>query len=167
MTGWVIQAQEIVENSVGHPLNKIKVLKSYDFPCSACSLGKLIIRPSKGKINTEAPEFLERIQGDICGPINPSCGPFRYFMVLIDASTRWSYVTLLATRNVAFAKLLAQIIRLRTQFPDYNIKTIRLDNAGEFTSKAFDDYCMATGINVEHPVAHVHTQNGLAKSMIK
>ncbi|CAH9069169.1 unnamed protein product, partial [Cuscuta epithymum] len=72
-------------------------------------------------------------------------------MVLIDASTRWSHVSLLSTRNFAFANLLAQIIRLRSQFPDYSIKKIRLDNAGEFTSQSFNDYCMSIGIDVEHP----------------
>ena len=58
-------------------------------------------------------------------------------MVLIDASTRWSHVYLLSTRNVAFARLLAQIIKLRVHFSHYPIKTIRLDNAGEFTSQTF------------------------------
>ena len=83
----------------------------------------------------ESPVFLERIHEDICGPIHPPCGPFRYFMVLIDASNRWSHVCLLSTRNVAFGRLLAQIIKLRAHFSDYPIKTIRLDNAGEFTSQ--------------------------------
>ena len=40
-------------------------------------------------------------------------------------------------QNVTFARLLAQIIKLRAQFPDYPIKGIRMDNAGEFTSKCF------------------------------
>ena len=133
-----------------------------NFFCATCSQGQLIIRPSPLKVAVESPAFLERIQGDMCGPIQPACGPFRYFMVLIDASTRWSHVCLLSTRNVAFARFLAQIIRLRAQFPDYTIKTIRLDNAGEFTSQAFNNYCMSIGINVEYHVAHVHTQNGLA-----
>ncbi|XP_062025904.1 uncharacterized protein LOC133742246 [Rosa rugosa] len=53
-----------------------------------------------------------------------SCGPFRYFMVLVDASTRWSHVMLLSTRNAAFAKLLAQIIKLRAHHPDHPIKTM-------------------------------------------
>jgi hypothetical protein len=88
-------------------------------------------------------------------------------MVLIDASTRWSHVCLLVTRNVAFARLLAQIIQLRANFLNYQIKSIRLDNAGEFTSQSFNDYCISIGIKVEHPVAHVHTQNGLAESLIK
>ena len=74
---------------------------------------------------------------------------------------------MLSTRNIAFARLLAQIIRLRAQFPDYPIQSIRMDNAGEFTSQAFYDYCMSIGINIEHLVAHTNTQNGLAESFIK
>ena len=88
-------------------------------------------------------------------------------MVLIDASTIWSHVCLLSTRNVAFVRLLKQMTKLREQIPDYPIKTIRLDNAGEFTSQTLNDYCMSIRINIEHHVAHVHTQNGLEESLIK
>ena len=87
----------IIENSHGHPLKNQKILLPSDYPCSACSQGKLIIKPSPLKIFIEYPSFLERIQGDICGPIHPPSGPFKYFMVLIDASTRWSHVCLLST----------------------------------------------------------------------
>ena len=76
-------------------------------------------------------------------------------------------MSLLSSHNFVFAKLLAQLIRLRAQFPDYPIRSIRLDNVGEFTSKAFNDYCLAVGIDVEHPVPHIHTQNGLAEFLIK
>ena len=78
-------------------------------------------------------------------------------MILIDASTRWSHVCLLSTRNVAFARLIAQIIRLRVQFSDSPIKTIHLDNADEFTFQIFIGYCMSVGINIEHLVAYTHT----------
>ena len=132
-----------------------------------CAHNKLIIRSSHTKVKFESLIFLERVHGDICEPIHPPCGPFRYFMVLIDASTRWSHVFLLTTHNIAFSRLLAQIIKLRAQFLDYPIKSIRLDNVGEFTSQTFTHYCMSVGINIEHPVAHTHTQNGLAESLIK
>jgi hypothetical protein len=66
-----------------------------------------------------------------------------------------------------FSKFIAQIIRLCASFPENCIKSIRMDNAGEFTSKAFNDYCLALGIDIQHCVPHVHTQNGLAKSLIK
>ena len=88
-------------------------------------------------------------------------------MVLVDASTRWSHVCLLSTRNLAYARLLAQIIKLRAHFLDHPIKTIHLDNAGEFSSTTFHDYCMSLGIEVQCPVAHTHTQNGLAESFVK
>ena len=102
--------RRIVQNSNGHPLTSRQILVADGYTCAACSKGKLIIRPSFTKVTFESPTFLERIQGDICGPIHPPSGPFRYFMVLIDASTRWFHVCLLSSRNVAFARLLAQII---------------------------------------------------------
>jgi IS30 family transposase len=111
--------------------------------------------------------FLKRIKGDICGPIQPLYGPFRYFMVLIDASTRWSRVCLLSTRNHAFAKFMTQVIRLKADYPAYRIKSIRMDNAAKFSSRAFNNYCMAQGIEVQHSVPYIHTQNGLAESLIK
>ena len=101
--------------------------------------------------------FLECIQGDISGPIHLSCRPFKYFMVLIDALSKWSHVYLLSTQNVAFARLLAQIIKLWAQFPDYTIRKVTLDNAGEFSSQAFNDFDMSIGIIIEHLVAHVYT----------
>ncbi|KAL6124649.1 hypothetical protein ACLB2K_077161 [Fragaria x ananassa] len=168
------------------------ISNAYRSFCKTCSLAKLQAQPSFVIDTKQNIPFLQRIQSDICGPIKPECGPFQYFMVLVDASTRWSHVVLLSTRNVAFVihkecciccpqgmlhllstrnaaftKLLAQIIKLRAHRPDYTIKSIRLDNAGEFTSKYFDDYCMSIGIDVEHPVLHVHSQNGLAEATIK
>jgi hypothetical protein len=64
-------------------------------------------------------------------------------MVLIDASTQWSHVCLLATRNHAFIKIIAQVIKLKAQYPEHQIQSIRMDNAAEFSSRAFNDYCMA------------------------
>jgi peptide/histidine transporter 3/4 len=159
--------RKITSNSVGHSLTNAKFPQSSDYTCTACATGKLILRPSSLKIKVEPLNFLERIQGDICGPINPLSGPFRYFMVLIDASTRWSHVSLLSTRNHAFAKIIAQVIKLKVQHPEHQIKSIRMDNAAEFSSRAFNDYCMALGIQVQHSVPYVHTQNGLAESLIK
>ena len=130
--------RKLMISSKGHTLKEKRVIPK-KLTCAACAQGKLIVRPSPAKVNKETINFLERIQGDICGPIHPPCGTFRYFMVLIDASTRWSHVCLLSSRNQAFARLLAQIIRLRAHFPDFPLKTIRLDNAGEFTSQAFNN----------------------------
>jgi hypothetical protein len=53
------------------------------------------------------------------------------------------------------------------QFSDYPIMKIHLNNTGEFISQAFDNFCTFIGIDIEHHVAHIHIQNGLAKSFTK
>ena len=140
--------QRIIEHSLGHPLKNQKIILPNEYPCAACSQGKLIVRPFFSKVTFESSVFLEKIHEDICGPIHPPCGPFSHFMVLIDVSTRWSHVCLISTRNVTFTELIAQMIKLRAQFPDYQIKTTTLDNAREFTSQTFTDHCMLVGINL-------------------
>jgi IS30 family transposase len=99
--------------------------------------------PSPLKIHAESLTFLKHIQGDICDPIQSLCGPFRYSMILVDTSTRWSHVCLLSTRNHVFTKFMTQVIRLKVNCPQYRIKSIHIDNAAEFSSHAFNDYCMA------------------------
>ncbi|KAG8498491.1 hypothetical protein CXB51_004897 [Gossypium anomalum] len=64
-----IMMRKIIKNSCGHSLKSQQILQN--ITCATCSLGKLIIRPSPAKINNEPLTFLERIQGDICGPIHP------------------------------------------------------------------------------------------------
>ncbi|KAJ1274356.1 hypothetical protein BS78_05G056400 [Paspalum vaginatum] len=97
--------RNIINSSAGHGMNTKQIPR--DFLCISGAKGKLITKLSYLKIKAESPGFLERNQGDIYGPIHPLSGPFRYFMVLIDASTRWNHVCLLSTRNHAFAKFIA------------------------------------------------------------
>ena len=159
MIGWGIwiysDAKNSWKKSYGHPLKNQKFLQSNDFSCIACSQRKVDNETINRKIRNESISFLDKkIQCDICGPIHPLCWSFRYFIVLIDASTRWSHIFLLSTCNHIFTKLLAQLIKLKTHYPDYLIKKIRLDNAGEFKSHIFHEYCISIGIEVEHLVAY-------------
>jgi hypothetical protein len=80
---------------------------------------------------------------------------------------RWSHVCLLSTHNHAFAKFMTHFIRLKANFPEHQLQSIRLYNAIEFSSWAFNDYCMAQGIKVQHSGPYVHNQNGLGESLIK
>jgi hypothetical protein len=41
-----------------------------------------------------------------------------------------------------------QVIILKANYPEYRIKSIRMDNAAEFSSRAFNNYCMTQGIKV-------------------
>ena len=54
-----IMMHQINTSSHGHPLKDYKMLINNDYSCSACSMGKLITRPSKRKVAGESPRFLK------------------------------------------------------------------------------------------------------------
>ena len=57
----------ILTNSIGHNMLISIIPYVNKFICEACVKGKLIVRPSRTKIEIESPIFLEWIHGDICG----------------------------------------------------------------------------------------------------
>ena len=150
---------------VGHNLNALDAHKTTE--CTTCIQGKFSKKPSKWQLPTELPSPLYRIHGNVCGPINPPSGLFRYFFVIADASCTHFEVALLPTRNMVFPRLLGILIRYRNHFPDFPIKYMRMDNAQEFRSHTFEDCCVATGITLTYLVPYEHSQNGLAEAFIK
>jgi hypothetical protein len=60
--------RKIIRNCTSHYLKDTKFLKFNDLLCTSCAMGNLILCPSPLKIYAEPLRFLERIQGDICGP---------------------------------------------------------------------------------------------------
>lgn len=85
----------------------------------------------------------------------------------MDASGAYSEVSLLTTRNMAFPRLVAMLLMYRTHFPDCSIKYLSMDNAKEFHSQVFEDYCTAMGVVLTCSVPYEHCQNGLAEAFIK
>jgi hypothetical protein len=80
--------KKIIGNFIGHDMKNAKFSQNKDFCCTACATGKLILRPSYLKIQAELLKFIERIQKDICDPIQPLWGPFKYFKTrLLDGLT--------------------------------------------------------------------------------
>ena len=68
---------------------------------------------------------------------------------------------------MALPRLLTLVIKLRAQVLDSPIKSVRMHKVVDFTSTTFIRYCESSGINFEVSTPHVHTQNGMAKSLIK
>jgi hypothetical protein len=110
----------------------------------------LIHQPSRWKLPEEMPTPLYRLHSDWCGPITPESGQFKYFFILVDASGPHAEVSLLTTRNT-----------------DNPVCFLRMDNALELKSQAFEDFCTATGIELTYSVPYEHAQNGLAEAFIK
>ena len=108
--------RSILKSSHGHSLSN-KDLVHCNRIRQACSLKKLMHdHPRKDKQRNHS--FSSADTREICGPIQPPYGSFRYFMVLVDVSTHWSHICLLSIRNDVFAKL-TQISKLRVHHSDY------------------------------------------------
>ena len=137
---------------------KPKTLVATTSTCMPCAIGKNQNRKKTSfSSETHKPSaMLETLVADVCGPISPPCGPFSYYMIVKDLATRYSQVHLLSSRNQVMPKLLSTIIKLRAQFPDYPIKAIRVDNAAEFVSKSFNEFCSASGIDLQSSM-HMRT----------
>lgn len=114
--------------------------------CRAC-LSTKQPRSSYPKVaNWRAQKKLELVHVDLCGPISPStAGGNRYFMLLIDDYTRWSYVYVLQTKDQAldaFVKFKAETENVTGE----RIKALRSDRGGEFLAAAFREVCEKAGI---------------------
>jgi hypothetical protein len=138
-----------------------------DRPCDACATGKFQTARYEYRIPNEAPGIKKDFQIDVHGPINPSCGPFRYFMVIICRHSRRSYVYLLATKDVVQAQMVKFVIKMKNQNPDRPIRSLRFDNAAEFISITMKKFLDSLGIAHETCVPYAHSQNRSAEAHVK
>ena len=135
--------------------------------CEACTLGKFQTGEFAYVANKQVPEFLSELSVDLHGPVSPTSGPFRYFMVIICRGTRMCHVYLLVTKDMVMAQMVKHIVKMRTQYPERRIKKIRFDNAQEFVSESMRRFLEAQGIEHETCVEYNHAQNGSAEAQIK
>jgi hypothetical protein len=94
----------------------------------------------------------KQLNANVCGPVDPRRGPFWFFIISIDSSTKWSQVSHLSTRNLVLLRILPNIQTFKAQFPQHPIQILRVENAGEFSLKTFDNFCQTAGIETQYPV---------------
>lgn len=87
--------------------------------------------------------------------------------VVADASGSHFEIALLPTKNMVFHRLLGILIRYRNHFPGFPIRYLKIDNAQEFKSHTFEEYCVATRITLTYSVLYKHSQDRLTKAFIK
>lgn len=159
--------QRLTNAVQGIPLHPRDIMKNQERLCHPCAIGKL---QNRTKTNFSSNKFkpkgiLDTLVSDVCGPISPPSGPFNYYMIVKDSSARYSNVQLLTSRNEVMPKLLTSIIHLKTRFPNHPIKNVRVDNAAEYVSKSFQEFCSSSGIVLETSVPHAH--NTSAENFVK
>ncbi|KAH9745481.1 hypothetical protein KPL70_004087 [Citrus sinensis] len=105
--------------------------------CEGCLLGKQFRKSFPKESNSRAQKPLELIHTDVCGPFKPNSlevfEAFKKFKVAVEKKS------------------------------GYQIKAMRSDRDGEFTSKEFLEFCEANGIRRPLTVPRSPQQNGVAE----
>src|SRR3954467_7543522 len=130
--------------------------------CQVCVQAK---QPRKSRKTAEARYLapLELIHSDLCemnGMMTK--GGKKYFMTLIDDSTRYCYVYLLKYKDEALTYFKNYKAEAENQL-DRKIKWLRSDRGGEYFSNEFDLFCAEHGIIHERTPPYSPQSNGVAE----
>lgn len=131
--------------------------------CDACMLGKHSRDPFPMQTMHRAIKPLELVYTDLCGPISPpTLGGNRYFMLLVDDNTRYTWIYTLKTKDEALEvfKKFKQDVELETSL---KVKSLRSDRGGEFLNRLFTSYCNETGIKRYFTAPYSPQQNGVVE----
>ncbi|CAL8165963.1 unnamed protein product [Prunus armeniaca] len=130
--------------------------------CEGCIFGKFHRLPfSQSTWKARAP--LELVHEDICGPTRtPSFNGKKYFLLFVDDYSRMMWVYFLEQKSEAFS-FFKQFKAYGEKQSGYNLKTLRTDRGGEFTSNEFSEFCKSNGIKRELTASYTPQQNGVAE----
>jgi hypothetical protein len=107
--------------------------------CDECARGNNIKNPFPKRDNKEE-GVLELIHSYVCGPMpSSSISGYVYYVSFIDDYSHKTWVYLLKSKDEVFSKF-KEFKALIDNLSERNIKILRLDNGGEYTSKEFVNY---------------------------
>ena len=141
----------------------LPVLRFPKQPCIGCQIGKQTQTKMPKEATFQATEILQLVHSDVCGPFRTSSlGGARYFVTFIDDFSRKTWIYFIANKSQVLTKFRHLVNLLKTSTGKL-IQTLRSDNGGEYTSTAFQDYCLANGIKREFTPPYTPQRNGVAE----
>ena len=144
----------------------VKGLPPLHFPkhiCGSCQLGKQA-KTKMPKVTTHhASKILELIHSDVRGPFRvQSTGGAKFFVTFIDDFSKKIWIYFISHKSHVLAKF-QQFVHFIETSTRKRIQKFRTDNGGEYTSKAFHDFCSVKGISRELIPPYTPQRNGVAE----
>lgn len=130
--------------------------------CPVCAKANIARHPFPAKASHRASRLLERIHSDICGPLPPCYGSYRYFILFICCYSRYIFLYFMKSRDEA-PRLFAEFRAQAENFSQQKVAILRVDNAPELTKGALEAQCKHAGITYEKTVPDSPSQNGVAE----
>lgn len=126
--------------------------------CIGCLKGKAT-RSASASNNERASRPLVNVSVDLWGPATTKSRlGYYYFLTCYDDHSRYIYTAPLKSKDEAFDAIVKYTNLAETQL-ERQIKTIRSDQGGEFTSNKFRDWCSNKGIEHDFTPTAAHNQN--------
>lgn len=133
--------------------------------CECCVEGKGHRLPFQQSTRERTEHPLELVHSDVCGKVGTkSLGGSEYFVTFIDDHTRHVWVYILKRKDEVFQRF-KEWRALVEKSSGKQIKTLRTDNGGEYTSTEFTSYLLKEGIKHELTAPHTPQQNGVAERL--
>ena len=102
--------------------------------CKGCARGKNI-KNLFSKSETKTKGTLELIHSNVCGPMpSISLSGYDYYVTFIDDYSRKTWIYFLKNKSEVLGKL-KEFKSLIENHSERRIKTLKIDNGGEYTSK--------------------------------
>jgi transposase InsO family protein len=115
---------------------------------NGCAQGKNLKNPFP-KRDSKAEGFLELIHSNVCGPMpSSSISGYVYYVSFIDYYSRKTWVYFLKSKDEVFSKF-KEFKALIENLSEGNIKILRSNSGGEYTSKEFVNFYKYFGIKRE------------------
>lgn len=100
------------------------------------------------------------IHVDVWGPSpTPSCSGYKYYLILVDDFTKYSWLYLLSLKSDVCSFLKHFILKVQT-FIEFKIQCLRSDSGGEFLGHALQNFLNEQGIIHQLSYPYTPEQNG-------
>ncbi|KAK2403406.1 putative mitochondrial protein [Trifolium repens] len=130
--------------------------------CEHCLIGKQPRKSFVSDIAMRAKQVLGVVHTDVCGPFETlSLGGNRYFVSFVDEFSRMMWIYLIKTKDEVLQKFKSFKIMVEKQ-SEKQIKILRSDGGGEYTSHDFKVFCTENGIQHEVIAPYTPQHNGMA-----
>ncbi|CAA7016056.1 unnamed protein product [Microthlaspi erraticum] len=138
-------------------------LEETEAACDICFRGKQNRHSIPKKSDWKSTTPLQLVHSDICGPISPiSESGKRYIINFIDDFSRKCWTFLLTEKSEAF-QVFKEFKAAAERESGQQLVCLRTDRGGEYSSKAFEEFCRENGIKRQLTAAYTPQQNGVAE----
>ena len=131
--------------------------------CETCIQAKQHRRPYPKEANSRADKPGELTHSDVWGPARvTSINGSRYYISFTDDCKRRCTVLFMKNKSEAPDKIKEYTTYTERKF-DVKLKTLRVDNGGEFINKEVKKWCQEKGIELQTTAPYSPSQNGIAE----